>query len=922
MKSLQQAFLFLVLSGLWFTGCENKDFDAPPHEEPQYAGAATISIKDFKAKYASYDLKEITDNDVITGVVTGNDESGNLYKQLFIQDETGALMVAINQASLYNYYPVGQKVFIEAKGLFMGKYGGMQQLGYKYSKNNDDNYTIGQAPWDIFKAKIFRHGYYSPEAATPQTITFNEFTSDNLGKLVTLEGVAFTDAGQIYSYPASGNNVQTLNRVIYSAADPAKTVTSRMSSAADFAADTIPSGVGKATGILTVFQSGSSTTYQFLVRHRQDVSFVANADGWGLQQSPWTVGYAIANQNAGKTGWVKGYIVGTLQPGVNNDSNPIDSNDDIAFEAPFALANYVVIATSATERDYTKCLVVNLPSGSALRTAVNLVDNAANLGKELRVTGSLEKILGGSAVKVATGASSEFVFGNAGLELLNAPFTSTLEPFTAVSVSGSQTWTLDSYGYAKITGFVSPTNYANEDWLISPSINLTDYSAANVSFTHITRYGTNATDFTLWVSDNYTDGLPSTATWTQIAIPNFSSGSSWTDWTGSGNLSIPAAFMGKNNVRVALKYISTSSKAGTWELKSLVVKSGPGDSGTVDPGTGGDDSLVSAPFSSTLSPFSAYSVSGTQVWGHDSYGYAKMTGYVNPSNFENEDWLISPAIDLSAQTAAYITFDHVSRYAANNATDLTLWVSDNYTGGAPSSATWTQVVIAKYSSGSSWTDWTNTGKLSIPSALMGKSNVYVALKYLSSSTAAGTWEVKNLYVKSGEGDGAVDPDPGTGGDGTQFFLETFGTGTHTSLETRPKIADFTGFDNTNVTYSDASNTVTIRSTSTLNAHIWMPATSDSYLTISGIDASAYSDVRLQFDFTGNGATNSDKIIVKVNDEAVAVPSLAAASNTYVTVAIPQALTVSGTFKLEFVATAANNTVGFRIDNIKLTGTPK
>lgn len=921
MKPLKYHIFTLLAAGLLLTHCEPKEFDAPPHDEPQYKGKASITIKDFKAKYAASNLIEITDNDTITGIVTANDESGNLYKQLFIQDETGGLMIAINETYLYNSFPVGQQVFIETKGLYMGKYGGMPQLGYKYSRNNDDNYTIGQVPWIFFEPRIHRHGYPSRDAAVPQVISFDEFTPDNLGRLVTLEGVSFADAGKVYAYPDEANNVQTINRVIYSYSNSSKTVTGRMSSAADFAADIIPSGVGKVTGILTVFQSGSSNTYQFLMRNKQDADFTVNPDGWGIQESPWSVPFALANQNTGKSGWVKGYIVGSIQPGVN-DTNPIDSNDDIDFEAPFALGNYVLIAENASERDYTKCILVNLPADSDLRKYVNLVDHPENIGKELIITGSLQGALGSSGIKNATGDVSEFVFGNIGKVILNADFASSLSPFTAVSVTGSQEWTYDAYGYAKMTGYVNPTNYANEDWLISPAMDLTSLTAANVSFSHVSRYGTNVTDLTLWATDNYTGGAPNSATWTQIAISNYSSGTSWTDWTSSGNLNIPTSYMGKTNVRIAFKYLSSTSRAGTWEVKGLVVKGGEGE--TTDPGTdpGTGDDLLSATFASTLSPFTEYSLLGTQAWAHDSYGYAKMTGYVNPTNYENEDWLISPAINLTTQTAAYVTFDHVSRYTTSNTNDLTLWISDNFTGGSPQSASWTQIAINKYSSGTSWTDWTNSGKLSIPSAFIGKNNVYIALKYLSTASAAGTWEIKNLYVKSGLGD---DPgtDPGTGGDGTQLFLETFGTGTHTTLETRPKIGDFTGYDNTTVTYTDASTQATIRSTTTLNAHVWLPANNDSYLTISGIDASAYENVKLQFDFTGNGATNSEKLIIKINDVAITVPSVAASTaNSFVNVAIPEALAVSGTFKLEFVSLATNNTVGFRIDNIKLTGTAK
>lgn len=1049
MTNIRKSLILLIMLSIGLGGCQDENFDAPPHERPDYAGEATISIKDFKTKHNEL-LKKITDNDIIEGVITANDVSGNLYKQIFIQDETGGLMVAIDRNNIYNDFRIGQKIYIETQGLYMGKYGGLPQLGYQYSRNNDDIFSIGQMTWEQVKTHIFKEDYPQPETVIPTVITYNDFNEDNYGRLIKFEGIRFEDAGQIFAFPTTEGSVQTLNRIIRFADDDSKTVTGRMSSAATFAGDTIPSGIGSVTGILTVFNS----TVQFLLRDTADLNFEPNPDGWGLQNSPWTVAYALQNMDNSQSGWVKGFIVGAVKPGIN-DTNPIDSNDDLSFEGPF-LNNTIVIAQSPDETNWQNCLVITLPSGSAMRTILNLSDHEDNIGKEVALTGSLETILGAAGVKVATGASSEFMFGGAGEEILNAPLTSTLDPFTEYSVTGDQKWVMDSYGYAKMTAFVNPNRYANEDWLISPAMDLTEYDAAHVTFDHISRYGNNTQDHTLWVSSDYNGGNPGTATWTQVTIANYSSGSSWTDWTNSGNLNIPSGFTNQTNIHIALKYLSTTSTAGTWEVKNMKVVSGPGDEGGIvnppDPGTGdgskdspydlqsaidnqgatgsywtkayivgavddgsgsgisitddsrftgpfsvssnlliaatssetsyanclpvqlpvgtvrtalnlvdnpdhlgkevflygtletyfgvagiknvteydieggiidpGADAILSAPFTSVLAPFAEYSVLGDQKWAPDSYGYAKMTGYVNPTSHENEDWLISPALDLSAIDAAYVTFDHVSRYG-NNTTDNTLWISSDYTSGDPSTATWTQIIIPNYSSGSTWTDWTNTGNLNIPSAFANKSNIHLALKYLSSTTTAGTWEVKNLLVKSGEGDddgddGTVDPPLP---DAPQIFLETFGEGTYT-YPNRPVIADFTDFDNSGITYSDPSGNADVRTTSSLNAHVWMPSSKDSQLILEGIDISGSKDVKLQFDFSANGATTADKIVVKINDVEQSVPGTAIAANVFSTIVIQEVITATSPLKIEFVATATNNTLGFRLDNIKLTGNPK
>jgi len=160
-------------------------------------------------------------------------------------------------------------------------------------------------------------------------------------------------------------------------------------------------------------------------------------------------------------------------------------------------------------------------------------------------------------------------------------FETSLGKFTPQSVSGDQVWAFDSHKYAMITGYVATVNNANEDWLISPEISLVDVTAAKLSFDHVTRYFADvATEATVWVSENYKDGLPSTASWVRLTTPAFKNASSW-DLTTSGEISL-TAYAGKK-IRIAFKYISTATKAGTWELKNFKVEEGEAE--VVDPGT-------------------------------------------------------------------------------------------------------------------------------------------------------------------------------------------------------------------------------------------------------------------------------------------------------------------------------------------------
>jgi hypothetical protein len=148
----------------------------------------------------------------------------------------------------------------------------------------------------------------------------------------------------------------------------------------------------------------------------------------------------------------------------------------------------------------------------------------------------------------------------------------------------------------------------------------------------------------------------------------------------------------------------------------------------------------------------AYSVVGDQVWGTTSYGNpapcAIVTGYDGGSRYDNEDWLITPGLDFSGVTDAYMTFEEAINYAGVVADEAKVFASTDYTGvGDPSSATWTELAVTGRSTGDSWTFVvTNAYDLS---AYAGEAAVYIAFTYYSTTTVAGTWELDNVNIQEG-----------------------------------------------------------------------------------------------------------------------------------------------------------------------------
>ena len=110
------------------------------------------SISDIKRKYSTHGKTyTFDDNVVIKAKVTTSEESGNVYRELYLQDETGAIDFKIGRSSSYDDYKVGQILYVNCNGMTLGEYGykdgnyggsGLLQLGW--SRNQNFNMVTGE----------------------------------------------------------------------------------------------------------------------------------------------------------------------------------------------------------------------------------------------------------------------------------------------------------------------------------------------------------------------------------------------------------------------------------------------------------------------------------------------------------------------------------------------------------------------------------------------------------------------------------------------------------------------------------------------------------------------------------------------------------------------------------------------------------
>lgn len=289
----------------------------------------------------------------------------------------------------------------------------------------------------------------------------------------------------------------------------------------------------------------------------------------------YTVSEALAAfTGVAKPAVVKGYVVGTVDGQVYTDG--------CRFSGSAETMTNILIADNADETDNANCMPVQLPSG-AVRNALNLVDNPGNYKKLVTLTGSLEKYFGVPGLKTVTkyaidGVTPEEPETPADA-YISETFATDFGAFTTQETVGNFPWVID-YSCAKVTGYesASKVNYAAESWLVSPAIDFTNEKEAYISFDYVIRYTQSGkvADFNqVLVSTDYA-GDVATATWKAV---NYNPQENTADWTfrNSGKIALPAELMGKANVTVAFKYTSTDTKAGTWEVKNVIVASGSGE---------------------------------------------------------------------------------------------------------------------------------------------------------------------------------------------------------------------------------------------------------------------------------------------------------------------------------------------------------
>ncbi len=224
--------------------CIKRNFDHPPNKsgfDPDLTVTHTIAQLKQMSPYVP-----IEEDVVIEGIVTMNDQSGNYFRKMVVQDTSGGIELLVDASQLYLDYPLGRKVYIKCNGLYLGSYAENPQLGY----TPDLSGLLTGIPALLTEDFIIKASF--PHPIVTDTLSLADLKPvDSMQRyyntLITLKDVEFDtqSIGRYYAEPATLASV-TMHSVGNCIE---RNVRLKTSAYARFRMAAIPAGNGTVTGV-------------------------------------------------------------------------------------------------------------------------------------------------------------------------------------------------------------------------------------------------------------------------------------------------------------------------------------------------------------------------------------------------------------------------------------------------------------------------------------------------------------------------------------------------------------------------------------------------------------------------------------------------------------------------------------------------
>jgi hypothetical protein len=227
------------------------------------AGTMTlVTIPEVKNMYQNSMPEHIETSIVVKGYVSSSDQTGNFFKELFLQDApenpTSGIKVILNQVDTYNQFNVGREVYVKLTGLYVGEERVGNQVTAIGGGTETDQYgtTVVSLTQNQVKTSMFRS--QNTMTLTPLPLTFSQVNGSHVGLYVQFDGVEFADNlnGLRYFDPVqdfdTSRTMQACTGFEYS------TFKLETSSFASFKDNLLPTGNVSIAGVISKTFDGSS----------------------------------------------------------------------------------------------------------------------------------------------------------------------------------------------------------------------------------------------------------------------------------------------------------------------------------------------------------------------------------------------------------------------------------------------------------------------------------------------------------------------------------------------------------------------------------------------------------------------------------------------------------------------------------------
>lgn len=247
--------------GLLSLACSPFTENIPAEKECLSIDDRLITFEEL-SELSSEDVIEIKNDLVVEGYVISSDRAGNIFGSLFLQDDPESPAFGIEIKSdlleMHAMYPIGSKVVIILKGLYLGNRGGALVLG---TARNAFGTLIADRLPSLATLEHLRLSCDPGWEPVPVLRELSALDSTSLHTFIRLEQMEISESQKKGNFGDFDGEINLENC-------QGETIVLQTSSFADFAGLPLPEGNGSVRGILV--KSGNE--YQILIRDLSDLS--------------------------------------------------------------------------------------------------------------------------------------------------------------------------------------------------------------------------------------------------------------------------------------------------------------------------------------------------------------------------------------------------------------------------------------------------------------------------------------------------------------------------------------------------------------------------------------------------------------------------------------------------------------------------